>query len=453
MRLRSLLLGIMITGAFVACSNDDVNPNVPVEGETATLSVQIANVKTKALGDNKKDDKTISELSVLVFSGTGNDAVLETIGNANATATTTGTVSEVKDIAVEPGNKQVLVLANVSGRQLSDNGISKGATLSSILTNAKLLFSAAEVNGNLSMNSRVYTVSLSAGKVHYLGYDKTTYPTTDSQVNLGITNDKPVYLYRNVSKAVLSNITFKPLDRYPNATFTLKEVFILHGHQDSRLVGEEGTQWGSTNITDKYFNGSSMADYKKWATYMDDYKELRKFNYIPNENTALYNEYSVTDNTYKEAFSNVKMSANGELSEELKASKAFYMYENTDIEDTGYHTLLVVKGDFAYNGVGEEEPVVSRDRYYTVALGLTGIAENGYTLPDNIDGLSGLKRNNADRFKGLLRNLQYNVSMEIKGPGYTTPFGPDNLDDTFVGIQVQVVALKWVYQKVDIGGE
>ena len=58
MKLRSLLLGIMITGVFVACSdNDEVPGKDPVTNDSATLSVQIANVQTKSLGDTEVDDK------------------------------------------------------------------------------------------------------------------------------------------------------------------------------------------------------------------------------------------------------------------------------------------------------------------------------------------------------------------------------------------------------------
>lgn len=454
MRLRSLLLGIMITGAFVACSDDDVEPINPTPDGAATLFVQTSNVKTKALGDEKVDDKFITNLSVLVFNGTGSDAPLEIIGSATSDESS---LSEVKDIAVSPGNKQIIVIANLTAEQLSKAGVTVGETYSNVINNSKLLFSDSEANGTLSMNSKVYKVSLEAGKINYLGYASTT--TTDANSNY-LTTDGPVYLYRNVSKAVIKNITIDPLDRYPGATLDLKEVFILHGHQYSQLIGKEAAQWGTTNITDSYFNGATNEDYAAWVDYMEDYKkkyeDKKRFNYILDSNTSPYEAFLNTRNKFKESYNQKTITKSGGWDSE-KDPKSFYIYENTNIGKDDFHTLLVVKGDFSYQGVDEDGnenvTVTSKDRYYTVALGLTSIDTNGYSIPDDIGGLSGLTRDGIDKFFGALRNLQYNVSMTIKGPGYTTPFGPDNVDDTFMGVQVQVVPLKRVHQKVNVGGE
>lgn len=456
MRLRSLLLGIMITGAFVACSDDDVEPINPTPDGAATLFVQTSNVKTKALGDEKVDDKFITNLSVLVFNGTGNDAPLEIIGNA--TSQSKSSLSEVKDIAVSPGNKQIIVIANLSAEQLSQAEVTVGKTYSNVINNSKLLFSKSEANGTLSMNSKVYKVSLEAGKINYLGYASTT-TTTDANSNY-LTTDGPVYLYRNVSKAVIKNITIEPLDRYPGATLDLKEVFILHGHQYSQLIGKDAAQWGTTNITGSYFNGATNAEYAAWVKYMEDYKnkygDKKRFNYILDSTPSPYEAFLDTDNTFKESYSQKTITEGGGWDSD-NDTKSFYIYENTNIGEEDFHTLLVVKGDFSYQGVDEDGndnnvKVTSKDRYYTVALGLTGIDKGGYSISD-IDGLSGLTRDGKDKFFGALRNLQYSVSMTIKGPGYTTPFGPDNVDDTFMGVQVQVVPLKMLHQKVDVGGE
>ena len=107
MKLRSLLLGIMITGVFVACSdNDEVPGKDPVTNDSATLSVQIANVQTKSLGDTEVDDKTISDLSVVVFNGTADDAPVEAIGHAIPKE---GSTVKELTMPVTSGNKKVLV--------------------------------------------------------------------------------------------------------------------------------------------------------------------------------------------------------------------------------------------------------------------------------------------------------------------------------------------------------
>ena len=89
----------------------------------------------------------------------------------------------------------------------------------------------------------------------------------------------------------------------------------------------------------------------------------------------------------------------------------FYTFENLNLNgNENVHTLLVVEGTFSY-GSGESNKV-SSTRYYTVSVGHDGVEHNGQ--------LDGLTRGDV----GVLRNLQYNISLTVKGPGYTTPFGP-----------------------------
>lgn len=444
MKLRSLLLGIMIAGVFVACSDDDKIPGTdPVTKGSSTLSVQIANVQTKALGDTKVDDKTISDLAVIVFNGTAGNAPIEAIGHA--TSQEGRTVTELK-MSVTSGNKKVLVLANLTEEQLNTMGVAVGATYSSV-ESKQLAFSTDEKNGTLSMNSAVYTVSLKDGVINYLGYKKNDI--TDGNY-LDAAHDNPVYLYRNVAKAALAKIALNPYERYKDATFDVKEVFILHGHKNSLIMGGGGAGWGTTHVAGSYLNGASDSDYEKWVAYMKEYADKKIFNYIEDKEANPYEGYLPKNaNSLDEEVEKIQLSKNKTSAD---MSNAFYMYENTTVDaKSGYYTLLVVKGDFTY--IGEDGKVaVSADRYYSVALGVTGFDEN-YSLPDKIEGLSDLDRNGAKTFKGLLRNLQYNITMNIKGPGYTTPFGPHDSDDTNLGVEVQVVTLTYTRQEVNVGGD
>lgn len=442
MKLRSLLLGIMITGVFVACSdNDEVPGKDPVTNDSATLSVQIANVQTKSLGDTEVDDKTISDLSVVVFNGTADDAPVEAIGHAIPKE---GSTVKELTMPVTSGNKKVLVLANLTEAQLKAMNLTKNATFSSV-EKARLAYSASEVNGTLSMNSAVYTVSLDPGVVNYLGYTKDQAQDGHYLANAG---GKPVYLYRNVAKAALTKITLAPYDRYKEATLDVKEVFILHGHKNSLILGADGAAWGTTNLTDSYLNGAANADYAKWVAYMEDYADKKIFNYI--EGASSYSEYAPESNT--NSFSEEVSMKLSETTNSVDMANAFYLYENTDVDvEDDYCTLLVVKGDFTYIGEDGEE-ATSTDRYYSVALGVTGFTDP-YSLPENVAGLSDLDRKGVKAFKGLLRNLQYNITMNIKGPGYTTPFGPHDSDDTNLGVEVEVVSLTYTKQDVEVGGE
>ena len=181
---------------------------------------------------------------------------------------------------------------------------------------------------------------------------------------------------------------------------------------------------------------------------MKDYADKKIFNYI--EGASSYSEYAPESNT--NSFSEEVSMKLSETTNSVDMANAFYLYENTDVDvEDDYCTLLVVKGDFTYIGEDGEE-ATSTDRYYSVALGVTGFTDP-YSLPENVAGLSDLDRKGVKAFKGLLRNLQYNITMNIKGPGYTTPFGPHDSDDTNLGVEVEVVSLTYTKQDVEVGGE
>lgn len=438
MKLRNLLFGTMIACAFAACSNEDdpINggdqPTV-AEGE-ATLSVQIDKVQTKAL------DTDIKTLSVLVFKGTNSDAVLEKIG----TVTTEGdNVTVVEKISVTSGDKQVLVLANVSAAGW------EGETLDVVLAKEKTF--TGEVNGGLSMNSKVYKVNLRVSEDNYLGY-ALPLPTGGVSVTGDATVNTPVKLYRNVAKVELASIDDKsPAAGYPGGRLAVTGIFILHGKNATKLATEG--QWGSTECSAAidnavmYKNGYLTDDtYAAWVGKMKDKAPI--FGYLLNNKT---NQTYDEEGTY--------------TAESVKdaETKNFYVYENTN---TDFQTLLVVKGDYSYTGVAGT--ITETNRYYTVAVGFNGVPEAGVVPSgDNFAGLRG----NAP-IKGVLRNLKYVISMKITGPGYETPFGPkpggggsvdpENPDpnkpdpenpspsgDTFLNVTCQVVGFEAVTQNPD----
>ena len=48
-----------------------------------------------------------------------------------------------------------------------------------------------------------------------------------------------------------------------------------------------------------------------------------------------------------------------------------------------------------------------------------------------------------------MRNLQYNTTITVTGPGYKTPVGP-KYDETFFDVKVEVVPFGEVDQDVEI---
>ena len=121
------------------------------------------------------------------------------------------------------------------------------------------------------------------------------------------------------------------------------------------------------------------------------------------------------------------------------------MVINTGLED-GIQTLLVIKGDFSYDGIksGDSEPsrITESNRYYSFAIGNTGTVSE--KVPTDFVGLRA-----DDKIHGVMRNLQYNTTITVTGPGYKTPVGP-KYDETFLDVKVEVVPFGEVDQDVEI---
>lgn len=81
-------------------------------------------------------------------------------------------------------------------------------------------------------------------------------------------------------------------------------------------------------------------------------------------------------------------------------------------------------------------------RYYPIAIGVSDatFSANAVALLKDIRGL--------ESYKGVYRNLQYNVNLTIVGPGYKRPTGGG--DPTTIESQVEVVAYGDVNQDVEI---
>lgn len=413
MKLRNLLYATMIACAFASCSNDDdpIDNGGGNETADATLEIQIKSLlTTKATTSMPTDEAEIKSLQLIVFGTDGNVAYL---------GTAAGKAGENKSVktTVKAGVQEVLVLAN------SVTEIRVGMSKAQVLEFDKSFTTENSTNG-FSMNSGVFTVNVEAGKTNYVGYanadEVATEVTAKSAVIL--TTD-PVKLYRNVAKVILKTVGIsKEIDkgRYPNASLKLKNVYLLHAHTTTKIA--TATEWGAINVTGAYLNGASDADYGKWVAYMNGKKEI-----YPYIGTAIYGN----DGAYVTSLNNA--------TEIKEGTNKFYAYENTEVE-TGYRTLLVVEADFSYNKEGEVL-TTSEGRFYPIAVGYSGSMD--FTKVDFANLRDG-------KLEGLLRNLEYNVELGVKGPGYTTPFGPNGDEDTFLDVKVQVVNFGYVNQSTEI---
>lgn len=416
----------MIACAFASCSNDDVptpdNGNPDAEGGTSLTVKFDKAADTKASGD-------ITSLSMLVFNA---DGKLEVVG----TKATTPAVEEGSDAVAHAeltaGVKEVALIANYIVPTTGEQSLIGKTKAEVFATLNKTFDSELEVEGTLTMNSKIYTgVVVAAEKNNVFGF--ATAPAGYVNVE-GLTDTdlkSPVKLYRNVAKVVLNKISTKMAEnsnkpRYSDPQLVLKEIFILQGHKKTNLIGENWGQYATTNVDDEWC--SAYAHIDEW-TEKDDLYTLVENPTVP-ENTPSWIKTTITGTvTTLNAY---------------ETANSFYVYENTDLDN---RTLLVVKGDFSYK-INDTDRKIESDRYYTIALGENFQVSAGESnVASELLTLRGVTENDG-KYNGLYRNLQYNLTLTVTGPGYQTPGGGG--DPTTLDVQCVVVPFGQVNQDVEI---
>lgn len=426
MKLRNLMYATMIACAFASCSNDDVptpdNGNPDAEGGTSLTVKFDKAADTKASGD-------ITSLSMLVFNA---DGKLEVVG----TKATTPAVEEGSDAVAHAeltaGVKEVALIANYIVPTTGEQSLIGKTKAEVFATLNKTFDSELEVEGTLTMNSKIYTgVVVAAEKNNVFG--SATAPAGYVNVE-GLTDTdlkSPVKLYRNVAKVVLNKISTKMAEnsnkpRYSDPQLVLKEIFILQGHKKTNLIGENWGQYATTNVDDEWCSAYAHTD--EW-TEKDDLYTLVENPTVP-ENTPSWIKTTITGTvTTLNAY---------------ETANSFYVYENTDLDN---RTLLVVKGDFSYK-INDTDRKIESDRYYTIALGENFQVSAGESnVASELLALRGVTENDG-KYNGLYRNLQYDLTLTVTGPGYQTPGGGG--DPTTLDVQCVVVPFGQVNQDVEI---
>ena len=426
MKLRNLMYATMIACAFASCSNDDVptpdNGNPDAEGGTSLT------VKFDKAADTKASDD-ITSLSMLVFNA---DGKLEVVG----TKATTPAVEEGSDAVAHAeltaGVKEVALIANYTVPTEGEQNLI-GKTKAEVFAALNKTFdSELEVEGTFTMNSKIYTgVVVAAEKKNVFGF--ATAPAGYVNVE-GLTDTdlkSPVKLYRNVAKVVLNKISAKVATdpdkpKYSDPQLVLKEIFILQGHKKTNLMGEDWKEYGSTNVENEWY--SAYEHTTDWLNKDDKY--------------TLVDNPTVPDGTP----SWIKTTITGTVttSNAYETVNSFYVYENTNLTN---RTLLVVKGDFSYK-INDTDRKTESDRYYTIALGENFQVSAGESnVASELLTLRGVTGNDG-KYNGLYRNLQYDLTLTVTGPGYQTPGGGG--DPTTLDVQCVVVPFGYVSQDVEI---
>lgn len=330
------------------------------------------------------------------------------------------------------GVKEVALIANYIVPTTGEQSLI-GKTKAEVFAALNKTFdSELEVEGTLTMNSKIYTgVVVAAEKKNVFGF--ATAPAGYVNVE-GLTDTdlkSPVKLYRNVAKVVLNKISTKMAEnsnkpRYSDPQLVLKEIFILQGHKKTNLMGENWGQYATTNVDDEWYSAYAHTD--EW-TEKDDLYTLVENPTVP-ENTPSWIKTTITGTvTTLNAY---------------ETANSFYVYENTDLDN---RTLLVVKGDFSYK-INDTDRKTESDRYYTIALGENFQVSAGESnVASELLALRGVT-GNGGKYNGLYRNLQYDLTLTVTGPGYQTPGGGG--DPTTLDVQCVVVPFGQVNQDVEI---
>ena len=109
---------------------------------------------------------------------------------------------------------------------------------------------------------------------------------------------------------------------------------------------------------------------------------------------------------------------------------------------------MVVKGDFSYK-ISDTGRKTESNRYYTIALGKDfDVATSDGNVASELLTLRGVTAGDNGKYNGLYRNLQYNLTLTVTGPGYQTPGGGG--DPTTLDVQCVVVPFGQVNQDVEI---
>ncbi len=421
MKLRNLAYAAMIAVAFTACSNEnDPTPTPdPAGGDGQTyLTVGVK----KAVGTRAVTDADINTLAVLVFA----DGTLENFGVAAPTA-----FNEGPCLTVSEGEKSIIVLANT----VEESGLISGTThtleigeteLEDFLT-WEFTYGAAgmpDVESALMLSSQIYTETLLKNVHNLLGFAVGAKPSTHTEAatyNLSVTS--PVKMYRNVAKINLKEIKFDftghdlYLDKYENSMYLDNiEIYALNGNKTTLIASAD--QWGSLEPEETasgYYGidaetfverstGAGVPLIASWQTF------------------AAGTEYQQADNYHAAA-----------------APFSFYAFENSSATD---RTLLVIKGDLTYYTGGvynettsewDEDPTArtQANQYYVISIGYAKADGKGTISWPNNDNENFVFTGSRE-FKGVMRNLQYDITPTIKGFGAPTtieePSGKAQLD-------------------------
>lgn len=419
MRFKKYILLSLVLCGFAACSDDNEIeiPKAPVlEKAQLALAIKSEEGAVTKTGETTSTDADVNTLTVGVFGVDG----WSVIYTKDATPNPDGT-KDVGPQDVYAGDAQVVVVANAAPAIQAE--LAKAKDIDGFIGTTINLADETLTKG-LTMSSKVFTVTLIANTINYIGYAENIGDITINET-LGkeICGGGPVSLVRNVASIALKKVeTSNPENaNYKSVSFLLKEVFIASAKGVSSVASKE--EWGAIekiiDFTDptlgylKYMVGREFSGNIDEGSYKKGTQSLRDM--LVQENTtsdeALNHEFYV--------YENIKGEVNAGESNVNPA------YAN--------HTLLLVKGDYTYLPQGAKESITKENCYYAIPVGekvtIGGTEEkSGFYVQ---------------------RNYKYAITLTIIGPGSEIPYDPMVSANVSASVKVEPWNVKTIHEEVE----
>lgn len=372
------MLGAMALG-MMACSNNDELSEVQKGSGTMSLKISLAG-PTRAIGNStlSADESKVKKLDIFVFKGDDVDGYKHADGED---------LKEVKDIIVTTGERTLIVVAN------SPNDL-KGITTKNALKAqiASDLEKQKVAEGLLMTCEETAPFTIKPGKNFY-GYPNGASGTYHSQ-------GKPLSLVRVVARVALvgANVNFQA--PHANWSFESEEVFLFNAKKQSKFFGASLVE------------GAELLS----GINLDGFTGELKPNTWDNGWVASYLKDTTKD-----------LAA-------IKPTAPVYYYtfeNNAEVQKT----VLTVKGKLKD---ADGQPVTKENypryvdengfTYYSVVV---NAARGGYTYSGE----------NVEHNGKIIRNTQYNITLNIKRPGTNDP---TILPDEAATLDVKVEVAPWI---------
>ena len=348
------------------------------------------------------------------------------------------------------------------------------------------------------MSSNVKIVDIEPGMYNTVGFGNNsdgekelqtafqTYDLTYSKDKIHNSNQSRIYLYRCWSLVKLTELSVATYaDNASDARFELEEVFLMNVPTRTHLFNTASTlswyAWGGelnidlddliADTTPAFYSG--FADDEGATTnkeHSDKYKEDSAYDYLYRtkafaDATEYYPNYNRSLLKNPSFLNKVSVSGEDGYSQKLQLDGDTYRVKGTSVVanpamgEDNFFTYVVAPStygkDEATEPIYDQSVVLVVKGKYSQKIGGAwfGIGKNGevepsyYTVVVNDNAkVAGLQTQNIENT--VMRNVQYEISMVVKGPGSPTPVA--HLANTVIVPKITVVKFGTVRQHSEI---